>query len=172
MITANAKNLQGMRFGRLTAMYPTGEKRNKSIVWHCVCDCGNTVEATTRDLGRGAVKSCGCLKHQPPDPDNCIKNNLHFVDGTCIENLIASQHRPIKSSTGVRGVYRAPDRRRYIATIGFQGKNHYLGKFGTLQEASNARKKAEKDLFEKFLSEHISELSARNSGSKHGNKYT
>jgi hypothetical protein len=97
-------DLTDKRFGCLTALYATGESRCRSRVWLCRCDCGGSAEATARDLRRGAVRSCGCLKHSPPAPTHAIKANLHFVDGTCVENLVASQRRPVTSRTGVRGV--------------------------------------------------------------------
>ena len=139
------KDLRGQRFGRLIALYPTGESRNKSRVWHCACDCGNFINVTSRNLSRGAVKSCGCLKHKAPNDSHSIKSNLHFVEGTCVENLIGSQKRPVKSSTGVRGVYWQPRRGVYVATIGFKGKTRYLGQFRSLEEAARVRREAEHD---------------------------
>lgn len=35
-----ARDLTGQKFFRLTALYPTEERRNGSIVWHCKCECG------------------------------------------------------------------------------------------------------------------------------------
>lgn len=39
------------------------EKRNGARYWNCKCKCGNVKEVSTRDLKRGAVKSCGCRKY-------------------------------------------------------------------------------------------------------------
>jgi len=40
------QDLTGRQFGLLTAMYPT-EQRDKrgSVYWHCVCECGNTIDS-------------------------------------------------------------------------------------------------------------------------------
>ena len=54
-------DLTGQRFGKLVAVKPTEQKQRRSIVWECVCDCGNTTFAVTRDLRSGNTKSCGCL---------------------------------------------------------------------------------------------------------------
>jgi hypothetical protein len=147
----NRCDLANKRFGLLTALYPTGETRNRSRVWHCACACGSFTDATARNLNRGAVKSCGCLRHRPPDDSHSIVGNLHFVDGTCVENLIASQKRPVISRTGVRGVYYQRRSGDFVSYIGFKGRERYLGKYKTVAEAARARSAAEQELYEPFL---------------------
>ena len=56
-----ATNLSGQRFGRLTAIKPTTERRHRAVVWECICDCGKTTYVTTQNLTSGGTKSCGCL---------------------------------------------------------------------------------------------------------------
>ena len=56
------KDLTGQRFGWLTAVRPTEERRNGSVVWECKCDCGNTVFTSSDCLRFGKTKSCGCLR--------------------------------------------------------------------------------------------------------------
>ena len=56
------KDLSGKNFGKLTAVRKTGERRNRCIVWYCVCECGGEKYATSSALLRGHVRSCGCLK--------------------------------------------------------------------------------------------------------------
>lgn len=143
-------SLKGRRFGKLTALYYTGEVRNGSRVWHCRCDCGNYTDVTARNLNRG-VRSCGCLRHRPPAAVHSIENNLHLVEGTCVENLIASQKRPVVNKSGVRGVYLNRDGTRFIATLEFKGEKHYLGTFRRLEDAAEARHEAEEFYFRPFL---------------------
>lgn len=57
------KDISGQRFGKLTAVQPTGEILNGSVVWRCVCDCGGEVCAPLHQLTAGYRKSCGCLGH-------------------------------------------------------------------------------------------------------------
>lgn len=57
-----AENIAGMRFGKLVAV-KRAENKNGRPAWECLCDCGNTHIATTKDLKDGNCKSCGCLKH-------------------------------------------------------------------------------------------------------------
>lgn len=59
------KDIAGMRFGKLTAVEPTGQSVRGSAVWRCVCDCGGEVCVPKRQLHSGYRKSCGCLSHPP-----------------------------------------------------------------------------------------------------------
>ncbi len=68
-----AKNLTGQRFGKLTMQYPTDKRGDQgSVIWHGVCDCGNSCEVSARRLIRGKVRSCGCLS-SPPAKDHVGK---------------------------------------------------------------------------------------------------
>lgn len=41
-------------------MNDTGERRRGSVVWNCLCDCGNFHKTTSTLLRSGQSKSCGC----------------------------------------------------------------------------------------------------------------
>ena len=61
-----ALDIRGRKFGRLTAIEPTGQ-RNKSgqIYWTCSCDCGKTLRVTASCLVRGNhTVSCGCWRNE------------------------------------------------------------------------------------------------------------
>lgn len=54
-------DIRGKRFGRLTAIKPTGDIiKGRGVIWQCVCDCGNCTEATAGNLNAGNKTSCGC----------------------------------------------------------------------------------------------------------------
>lgn len=56
-------DLSGKKFGKLTALYPLKERKRRSIVWHCKCDCGGTKNVIQVDLKRGHTThcdNCGC----------------------------------------------------------------------------------------------------------------
>lgn len=55
------KDLSGMRFGRLTALRPSTQRKGGHILWQCRCDCGSSVLAVSSDLTNGRKTSCGCL---------------------------------------------------------------------------------------------------------------
>lgn len=57
------RDISGQRFGKLTAVEPTGEVICGSAVWRCRCDCGGEVHAPLHQLTAGYRKSCGCLGH-------------------------------------------------------------------------------------------------------------
>lgn len=55
-------DLEGKKFGRLTAERPTSEtmRSSRHIIWECVCDCGNKVAVPGSRLKSGHTQSCGC----------------------------------------------------------------------------------------------------------------
>ena len=59
------EDLMGRRFGRLlvTAEIPRVQGSRAPVTWVCLCDCGNYCNvASTSNLKRGGVTSCGCAK--------------------------------------------------------------------------------------------------------------
>lgn len=51
-------NLENIRFGSWTALYPI--KENSTIYWYCKCDCGEEKKVRQSNLTTGRSKSCGC----------------------------------------------------------------------------------------------------------------
>ncbi len=52
----------GSKFNKLTVIRKTNDRTKKqAVLWECLCDCGNTHTATSLDLHKNKVKSCGCL---------------------------------------------------------------------------------------------------------------
>ena len=56
-----ANDLSGQKFGLLTAIEPTEQRKSRSVVWKCRCDCGNTAFVSAKELKQSGKKSCGCL---------------------------------------------------------------------------------------------------------------
>lgn len=74
-------DLTGQRFGKLVALYPLkNTDKKKHSIWHCQCDCGNTVDVDLSNLRRGLSKSCGCQSSR--QEEEIIKlltaNNIDF----------------------------------------------------------------------------------------------
>lgn len=67
-------DLVGQRFGLLTVIRDTGERRYKEKIWECKCDCGNLVYVPTRKLTLDKKHSCGCGRRprQTPLPPEII----------------------------------------------------------------------------------------------------
>ena len=57
-------DLTGRRFGRLTALRPTGGSRHTSAVWLCRCACGRTHTVPASGLVSRCSRSCGCLRRE------------------------------------------------------------------------------------------------------------
>ena len=54
-----AEDLCGKRFGKLTVLRKTEQKRKGSFLWLCECECGNTILLERYKIERGLVQSCG-----------------------------------------------------------------------------------------------------------------
>ena len=50
----------GNRFGKLTVVECAGKNNHKSLMWKCICDCGNERIVDGSGLRSGRNKSCGC----------------------------------------------------------------------------------------------------------------
>ena len=59
------QNLTGQRYGMLTAVRQTEERKHNCVVWEWRCDCGKSVFRTAQSvrgsLSQGATPSCGCI---------------------------------------------------------------------------------------------------------------
>jgi hypothetical protein len=59
-MTGRAEML-GKKFGKLTPVKVLKEKK-LHLLYRCVCDCGNEIEAMGNSLRSGNTKSCGCIR--------------------------------------------------------------------------------------------------------------
>lgn len=58
----NARDLTGMRTGRLSVVRISRRDSDGHLMWHCVCDCGKTKDIASNSLTRRKpVQSCGCM---------------------------------------------------------------------------------------------------------------
>lgn len=52
----------GRRFGKLTVIKESPERKSKRVYWICKCDCGSITKSIKgTNLRNGTTKSCGCL---------------------------------------------------------------------------------------------------------------
>jgi len=155
------RDLTGRRFGRLTALQPTGGRSSNSVQWECRCDCGKLLLVRATSLTSGHTTSCGCVKRDMDDRRD-FKQILTYTDDTCIEfaRSIGTPRTTTSRDTGVRGVIRRGD--KYQAQLVFRKKRYYLGLFSSLEDAIAARRRAEERV-EEYLdgSDHALELLAR-----------
>lgn len=134
-------DLSDRRIGFLTVVEKTdGRDYKGSVLWKCRCDCGKDVLYSADALLHGRIKSCGCYRKN----EICgkIHKTLHLVDGTCIERLNSQKPRTDNKSGHV-GVH-IINENKYVAHIGFQGKEYYLGTFAAIEDAIKARQSGER----------------------------
>ena len=73
-------DLTNQHFGKLTAIKLIEDREERT--WLCQCDCGNQCEVTSKNLLRGHVASCGCLKKSLGEYliEKILKeNNIPFI---------------------------------------------------------------------------------------------
>ena len=144
---SNAMDITGQRFRQLVALYPTEKRDSKgSVVWHCRCDCGNETDVPYNNLLYTNMISCGCRKKAH---SRTLGDHLTRVADTSLD-ILKSKKIPVNNTTGFRGVYLI--RGKYVAKINFQHKAYYLGAFDHIEDAAEARKAAEEQLFENATS--------------------
>lgn len=77
-------DLTGNRYGRLTVLAKSPEKKNR-IEWICLCDCGKETIVRGNNLRSGNTKSCGCF-----DLENKL-NKFHDLTGRTFGRLTVLQ---------------------------------------------------------------------------------
>lgn len=132
------KDITGQKFHMLTALYPLEQRSSAgNLMWHCRCDCGNELDVNYNMLVYTNMRSCGCRKKEHNEE---LRTYLTHVDGTSID-MLKSEKLPRNNTTGVKGVYLY--RGKYLAKIVFQKKQYTLGTYRTLEQAAEARHRAE-----------------------------
>ena len=131
------KDYIGKRFGQLTVL-AYEEKRAGMHRWRCRCDCGRETVVGQTLLQTGKTKSCGCLQ------STVILNNAGHLEGTSVKALeYYRTHLNTRNTSGHTGVYKNAKSDKWIAQITFRRKTYYLGSYTDLEDAVDARKKAE-----------------------------
>lgn len=67
-------NLIGQKFGKLTVIKETEERKNKSIVWVCKCDCGQQEKFSTKELRSDGIVQCHCCGNQRKPNSNLLED--------------------------------------------------------------------------------------------------
>ena len=131
----------GERFCRLEVIEKTEKRCAGFVVFRCKCDCGNITDVTSRNIRSGHTKSCGCYSKERSK--TCSDKDFQRIEHASLTQARSNKARS-DSSVGIRGVSRSGN--YYVARLGFNGKNYYLGKYKNLEDAVLARKKAEDDI--------------------------
>lgn len=146
-------NLTGQIFGRLTVL-GRSEKRGSrgdrtTPLWECRCSCGNIVYKASDSLKNPDESMCAaCAGEQNA---RTARAACGYVAGTQLSR-IRSDKTPASNTSGCRGVYYDPKTNRYRARLKFQGKIMSFGSYDNFEDAVKARKRAEEEVFGKFVS--------------------
>lgn len=107
-----ALELTGKRFDRLLVIRKMDYRKNNSIVWECLCDCGNTTYVAGGTLNYGTTKSCGCLQKEVASSLGKVANLKHglskhpylFEAWNCIKDRCLNANDPSFDRYGGRGI--------------------------------------------------------------------
>ena len=145
------KEFIGKKFGRLTVTEYAGKVAGMHR-WKCLCECGKETVVGQTLLQTGKTQSCGCLSNDK------LVERLKLHEGSSVALLERLAKGPTKSNTsGYRGVYQNKKSEKWIAQITFKGKTHYLGSFTNIEDAINARDKAEA-MHKEFINDYYMKL--------------
>ena len=147
--------LVGKKYGRLTAIRITDNKKYGHIVWEFKCDCGNIVYTTMNLVKIGSVSSCGCKRKEEMRKNRYELSIENFNKDNLVENtrldIIGKENSRKHNTTGRTGVNLVKSTVRYTSSIRFQGKRYHLGTFDTIEEAYKAREELKERLHNEFL---------------------
>lgn len=119
----NKKDLTGKIFGKLKVVKDSGKRtKNKSIVWECLCECGNITYVQSENLYSGNTISCGCLnsKGEKKILDILKQENVDFKQQYEFFDLI-----DIKNLRFDFAIFK---NNQLICLIEYQGEQHYDNK--------------------------------------------
>ena len=96
-------NLINQKFNRLLVMEKTDQRKSGSIVWKCLCDCGNICYVSTRDLKSNNTKSCGCLNNDRRKERILKYNDINnpYFEGQKINELILLEKTSMRQNNSV-----------------------------------------------------------------------
>ncbi|WP_225884253.1 alcohol dehydrogenase [Lacticaseibacillus mingshuiensis] len=147
-------DLTGKRFGRLVVVSWVGHAGNGNAMWHCQCDCGNTLDVDSYRLRRGTTQSCGCLRRERSrevmlttpvlrEHAGCAAQ-LGVANGT---NVSASLNIRVTNRSGVVGVSFDQASQTWNARLMVRGRIVLNQRFHRFNEAVAARREAEARYF-------------------------
>lgn len=134
------------------AIKSTDKKKWGSYVWECKCSCGKIFEVTADKFE--SVQSCGCAqdKSRRYQAETILKEYTKIATESGTNVIAIMDKKMLKNNTsGIRGVSWDKSKSKWVAQITFKGKNYYLGRYSTIEEAAKIRKIAEQKMFGEFL---------------------
>lgn len=140
-------DLKGQKFGKLTVIEQTEERKYGRVVWICKCDCGNIIKVSAGHLINGNTRSCGCIRKEIAPT---LLEKRGYVKGTAIGSIKSNKLFSTNKS-GYKGINWLESSKKWNAQIMFQRKAYYLGAYDNIEDAIKIRKEAENEVFNKFI---------------------
>ena len=124
----------GSKFGKLTVIEQLKQRRNKSIYYRCVCQCGRELDVQAGHLVYGDTKSCGCVKSFP---QLCIAqflkaNNIIFKRQFKLQNCKSRKGRKLPFDFAI-----FDNDNNFAFLIQFQGIQHFKNSFRSSKQSYN-----------------------------------
>lgn len=121
-------NLLNQRFGKLLVIEQTQERKNKSIVWKCKCDCGNIEYFSTKELRNDGIIQCHqCGNKRQP------KKQKQFLIGKKFNRLTVLQ--PTEKRSGGKIVYKCQcDCGNFVYTTKTDLQNNHTKSCGCIKK--------------------------------------
>lgn len=120
----SAQNLIGKRYGKLTVKRKTDRRQRGSIIWECLCDCGNITYVRTDMLNYNkGTRSCGCCEKISRGEEK-IKNILDRLSITYYQQYSFKDCYNPNTNHLLYFDFYLPD---YKCCIEFDGEQHFKG---------------------------------------------
>jgi len=119
---AQAIDLTGQRFGRLTALNRVGSTKSGAALWRLRCDCGGETTAHTGELRIGRRRSCSCGLSKPKHGTH--NSRLHRI--WCgMKQRCQNPNKGAFADYGGRGIVVCAEWQRFIPFMTWAMSNGY-----------------------------------------------
>lgn len=146
------EDLSGRRFGKLEVIGRSDKRAPRGSrtvpLWECRCDCGRITYKATDTLTNPDLNMCNdCVGQYAASK---MRDRAGYVNGTQLSR-ITNAKAASDNVSGVRGVYYDRRNGKWRARLRFQGKFYNLGTYERMDDAVEARRKAEEEIWGTFL---------------------
>ncbi len=142
-----------------------GGREGPKRLWKCLCECGNYFVASSTQIRKMCIVSCGCI--EPPKKEinhKVYKNHLgYYVDGSCYSSLKRKESYK-NSKSKIKGVFQHKCGTWY-AKLTFKGIS-YVFRCDSKIEAIYKRKELEMEYFDPYLEKNEKKIEKKMKGKK------